>query len=167
LFKRGLRQGYRRIAYSTSIDLNLRQQQIPTLRKLKPPNCRLRKFGLLLLEVYFKRIYNATLLFHKSIAFQLYMQNDIPDYLLRSIFAQAAIFCSKLTRHTNNTLRYFLCIHFSKILGHGRVPRVRKSSPTPTSPLSLGYKLFGFCNFAISRRARSNGPSFTHLLPIN
>lgn len=48
--------------------------------------------GLLLLEVYFKRIYNATLLFHKSIAFQLYMQNDIPDYLLRAIFAQAAIF---------------------------------------------------------------------------
>lgn len=48
--------------------------------------------GLLLLEVYFKRVYNATLLFHKNIAFQLYLQNDIPDYLLRAIFAQAALF---------------------------------------------------------------------------
>ncbi|KAI9744383.1 MAG: hypothetical protein M1818_001912 [Claussenomyces sp. TS43310] len=52
--------------------------------------------GLLLLEVYFKRIYNATLLFHKSIAFQLYMQDGIPDYLLRAIFAHAAIFMEQV-----------------------------------------------------------------------
>ncbi|OCK82499.1 hypothetical protein K432DRAFT_433461 [Lepidopterella palustris CBS 459.81] len=52
--------------------------------------------GLLLLEVYFKRIYNATLLFHKSIAFQLYMQNGIPGYLLRAIFAHAAIFLKQV-----------------------------------------------------------------------
>jgi hypothetical protein len=50
------------------------------------------EIGLLLLEVYFKRIYNATLLFHKSIAFQMYMQDGIPGYLLRAIFAHAAIF---------------------------------------------------------------------------
>jgi hypothetical protein len=52
--------------------------------------------GLLLLEVYFKRIYNATLLFHKTIAFQLYMQNGIPDYLLRAIFAHAAVFLKEV-----------------------------------------------------------------------
>ena len=52
--------------------------------------------GLLLLEVYFKRIYNATLLFHKTIAFQLYMQGRIPDFLLRAIFAQAAIFLKQV-----------------------------------------------------------------------
>jgi hypothetical protein len=52
--------------------------------------------GLSLLEIYFKRVYNATLLFHKSIAVQLYMQNDIPDYLLRAIFAQAAIFLKQV-----------------------------------------------------------------------
>jgi hypothetical protein len=52
--------------------------------------------GLLLLEVYFKRIYNATLLFHKPIAFQLYMQNGIPDYLLRAIFAHAAVFLKEV-----------------------------------------------------------------------
>ncbi|KAH6866264.1 hypothetical protein B0T10DRAFT_611926 [Thelonectria olida] len=52
--------------------------------------------GLLLLEVYFKRVYNASLLFHKSIAFQLYRQNAIPDYLLRAIFAQAAVFMQQV-----------------------------------------------------------------------
>jgi hypothetical protein len=52
--------------------------------------------GLLLLEVYFKRIYNATLLFHRNIAFQVYMQNGIPDYLLRAIFAHAAIFLKEV-----------------------------------------------------------------------
>lgn len=52
--------------------------------------------GLLLLEIYFKRIYNSTLLFHKSLAFQLYMQHEIPDYLLRAIFAHAAIFLKQV-----------------------------------------------------------------------
>lgn len=52
--------------------------------------------GLLLLEVYFKRVYNASLLFHKPIAFQLYRQNAIPSYLLRAIFAQAAVFLQQV-----------------------------------------------------------------------
>jgi hypothetical protein len=52
--------------------------------------------GLLLLEVYFKRIYNASMLFHKGIAFQLYMQDGIPGYLLRAIFAQAAVFLKEV-----------------------------------------------------------------------
>jgi len=50
------------------------------------------EIGLLLLEIYFKRVYNATLLFHKAIFFDLYRQNGIPDYLLRAIFAHAAVF---------------------------------------------------------------------------
>jgi len=50
------------------------------------------EMGLLLLEVYFKRVYNATLLFHKTISFQLYMQNELPPFLIRAIFALAAIF---------------------------------------------------------------------------
>ncbi|KAF2500912.1 hypothetical protein BU16DRAFT_185557 [Lophium mytilinum] len=54
------------------------------------------EFGLLLWEVYFKRIYNSTLLFHKSIAFQLYMEDRIPGYLLRAIFAHAAIFLQQV-----------------------------------------------------------------------
>lgn len=54
------------------------------------------EIGLLLLEVYFKRVYHASLLFHKSIAFQLYRQNGIPDYLLRAIFAQAAVFLQQV-----------------------------------------------------------------------
>lgn len=52
--------------------------------------------GLLLLKVYFKRIYNASMLFHKGIAFQLYMQNRISGYLLRAIFAQAAVFLKEV-----------------------------------------------------------------------
>ena len=52
--------------------------------------------GLLLLEIYFKRLYNATLLFHRNIAFQLYMEDKIPQYLLRAIFAHAAVFLEQL-----------------------------------------------------------------------
>jgi hypothetical protein len=52
--------------------------------------------GLLLLEVYFKRIYNATLLFHKPVAFQLYLQHSIPSHLLRAIFAHAAVFLKEV-----------------------------------------------------------------------
>ncbi|KAI9719362.1 MAG: hypothetical protein M1828_006263 [Chrysothrix sp. TS-e1954] len=50
------------------------------------------EIGLLLLEVYFKRVYDANLLFHKTMAFKLYTQQGIPDYLLRAIFAHAANF---------------------------------------------------------------------------
>jgi hypothetical protein len=50
------------------------------------------EIGLLLLEVYFKRVYNSTLLLHRAIAFQLYVLNGILDYLLRAIFAHTAIF---------------------------------------------------------------------------
>ena len=46
----------------------------------------------MLLEVYFKRVYNATLLFHKAILFDNYRRNNILDYLLRAIFVYAAIF---------------------------------------------------------------------------
>ncbi|KAH8201682.1 hypothetical protein TruAng_004120 [Truncatella angustata] len=52
--------------------------------------------GLLLLEIYFKRVYNATLLFHKTVAFQLYRQDGIPGYLLRAIFAHAATFLEQV-----------------------------------------------------------------------
>ncbi|KAF2685877.1 hypothetical protein K458DRAFT_442200 [Lentithecium fluviatile CBS 122367] len=63
--------------------------------------------GLLLLEVYFKRIYNATLLFHKTIAFQLYMQNRIPDYLVRAIFAHAAIFLKEVDSPYQKHIKIF------------------------------------------------------------
>jgi hypothetical protein len=63
--------------------------------------------GLLLLEVYFKRIYHATLLFHKSIAFQLYLQNDIPGYLLRAIFAHAAVFLQKVDSSDKPQIKIF------------------------------------------------------------
>lgn len=50
------------------------------------------ELGLLLLEVYFKRIYNSTLMFDKESILQLYLQGNLPSYLCRAIFAQAAIF---------------------------------------------------------------------------
>lgn len=52
--------------------------------------------GLLLLEVYFKRVYNATLLFHKTVTFVKYRSNSLPGYLLRAIFAHAATFLEEV-----------------------------------------------------------------------
>ncbi|KAI9697732.1 MAG: hypothetical protein M1820_007719 [Bogoriella megaspora] len=63
--------------------------------------------GLLLLEVYFKRIYNASLLFHKSIAFHLYTESKIPGYLLRAIFAQAAIFLEQVDSPHERYIKIF------------------------------------------------------------
>ena len=48
--------------------------------------------GLLLHEVFYKRVYNANLLFHKTVSFQVYMLKKTPDYLQRAISALAAIF---------------------------------------------------------------------------
>ncbi|KAH7002600.1 hypothetical protein EDB80DRAFT_80444 [Ilyonectria destructans] len=48
--------------------------------------------GLLLLEIYFSRVYNAHLLFHKPLLFQEYIEDKLPDYLLKAIFALASLF---------------------------------------------------------------------------
>ncbi|KAI5868236.1 hypothetical protein GGS23DRAFT_544613 [Durotheca rogersii] len=63
--------------------------------------------GLLLMEVYFKRVYNATLLFHKAIAFRLYRQNSLPGYLLRAIFAHAAVFLEQVDSPYKQYIKIF------------------------------------------------------------
>lgn len=47
--------------------------------------------GLALLEIYFSRIYNATLIFSKPIFVQQYIEGEVPGYLLRAIFATASL----------------------------------------------------------------------------
>ncbi|KAF2442520.1 hypothetical protein P171DRAFT_474863 [Karstenula rhodostoma CBS 690.94] len=54
------------------------------------------EIGLLLQEVYFKRIYHAHLMFHKTVGFQVYMLNKMPDYLQRAKFAHAALFLQEI-----------------------------------------------------------------------
>ncbi|KAJ9630355.1 hypothetical protein H2204_008420 [Knufia peltigerae] len=48
--------------------------------------------GLGLLEIYFSRVYNASLLFWKPLLFQQYVEGKIPAFLLRAIFALSALF---------------------------------------------------------------------------
>lgn len=50
-----------------------------------------RALGLSLLEIYFERIYNAPLLFHKESLVTMYLQGQLPDYLLRALFALASM----------------------------------------------------------------------------
>jgi hypothetical protein len=47
--------------------------------------------GLSLLEIYFDRIYNASLLFCKPLLFQEYLEGTVPDYLLKGIFSLASL----------------------------------------------------------------------------
>lgn len=63
------------------------------------------ELGLLLLEVYFKRIYNSTLLFNKDALLQLYLQGALPGYLCRAIFAQAAIFMKPVASQYGSRLK--------------------------------------------------------------
>ncbi|KAL3455576.1 hypothetical protein BJX64DRAFT_281986 [Aspergillus heterothallicus] len=48
--------------------------------------------GLSLLELYFTRIYNAHLLFHKPVLFQQYLEQELPGALLRALLALATLF---------------------------------------------------------------------------
>lgn len=53
-----------------------------------------RSIGLALLEIYFSRIYNSELMFFKLRLFQEYLENKVPSYLLRAIFALASLYVS-------------------------------------------------------------------------
>ena len=58
-----------------------------------------RVIGLSLLEVYFTRIYNASLLFYKPFLFQNYLNGKLPDILLKAIFALSTLYapsCSSI-----------------------------------------------------------------------
>lgn len=61
-------------------------QQRPTFAL--PP----RAVGLSLLEIYFARVYNAHLLFLKSFLFQEYIEDRLPAYLLKAVFALASLY---------------------------------------------------------------------------
>ncbi|KAF5594951.1 fungal transcriptional regulatory [Fusarium pseudocircinatum] len=54
-----------------------------------------RAIGLALLDIYFERLYNATLLFNRSQLFESYLDGSLPPYLLRSIFALSSLFLRK------------------------------------------------------------------------
>ncbi|KAF1975360.1 hypothetical protein BU23DRAFT_597899 [Bimuria novae-zelandiae CBS 107.79] len=54
------------------------------------------EIGLLLQEVFYKRVYNSTLLTHRTVSFQVYMLKKMPEYVQRSIFAIAAIFLQEV-----------------------------------------------------------------------
>lgn len=58
----------------------------PGLQDLPP-----RAIGLGLLDIYFERLYNADLIFHRSHVFQNYLDGTIPSFLLRAIFALASL----------------------------------------------------------------------------
>ena len=77
---------------------DLKEDSTPTLVETDTATADLpsTEVGLLLLEVYFTRIYNATLLFHRTTGFQLYIQNELPSYFLRAAFAQAAVFLKEV-----------------------------------------------------------------------
>jgi len=75
---------------------DLKENYTPTSEEAAAANLPSTEVGLLLLEVYFKRIYNATLLAHKTTGFQLYIQNELPGYFLRAAFAQAAVFLKEV-----------------------------------------------------------------------
>ncbi|KAF2814558.1 uncharacterized protein BDZ99DRAFT_515346 [Mytilinidion resinicola] len=89
------------------ISIDAEGHRIPNSEDTKAAELPSTEFGTLLWEVYFNRVYNATLLFHKSIAFQLYMDDRIPDYLLRAIFAHAAIFLQQVDSPYKQYIKIF------------------------------------------------------------
>lgn len=56
-----------------------------------------RALGLSLLDIYFTRIYNASVLFFKPILFQQYLDGEIPEVLLKALFALATLYVTTST----------------------------------------------------------------------
>ena len=67
-----------------------------------------RAIGLSLLEVYFTRIYNASLLFYKPLLFQNYLDGKLPDVLLKTIFALSTLYVPPLTCISESRLKLYL-----------------------------------------------------------
>ncbi|UDD61989.1 hypothetical protein AFCA_009321 [Aspergillus flavus] len=60
-----------------------------------------RALGLSLLDIYFTRIYNASVLFCKPILFQQYLDGRIPEVLLKALFALATLFLTRVNEDNN------------------------------------------------------------------
>jgi hypothetical protein len=52
--------------------------------------------GLALLEIYFSRIYNAPLLFNKSLLFDQYLNGQVHGALLKALFALATLYATMM-----------------------------------------------------------------------
>lgn len=50
--------------------------------------------GLSLLEIYFARVYNASLMFYKPVLFQQYLEGRLHGALLKAIFALATLYAT-------------------------------------------------------------------------
>ncbi|KAF7596914.1 hypothetical protein BBP40_011959 [Aspergillus hancockii] len=61
-----------------------------------------RALGLSLLEIYYTRIYNASLLFYKPLLFQQYLDGKLPGFLLKALFALATLFLSSPCEDQND-----------------------------------------------------------------
>ncbi|OAQ99375.1 hypothetical protein LLEC1_04292 [Akanthomyces lecanii] len=82
-----------------------------TLDSSQPPPLPPTSLGLALLEIYFARMYNAAILFHKPLLFQQYIEGKVHRALLRTLFALATLFihpenCENgATTHSNEELK--------------------------------------------------------------
>lgn len=61
----------------------------PVLRQVPFPS---KEIALLLIEIYFSRLYNASLLFHKQTLLSDLDSRSIPDFIFLSIFALASMY---------------------------------------------------------------------------
>ncbi|PQK16727.1 hypothetical protein BB8028_0006g10460 [Beauveria bassiana] len=59
--------------------------------------------GLALLEIYFARIYNASVMFHKPFLFQQYIEGKVHVALLRAMFAMATLFLHPRNKENTST----------------------------------------------------------------
>jgi hypothetical protein len=71
--------------------------------------------GFMLLEVYFERIYNANILFDKAAFFSSYMEDELPEYLLRAVLSLATLYAAfpmtpASTFTTPNALEVFYAV---------------------------------------------------------
>lgn len=74
--------------------------------------------AMFLIEIYFARLYNAHLLFHKETFVADFVANRVPDFVALGIFASASMydFCSSLI--DPQSLTWIFLAFFAKLRGN-------------------------------------------------
>jgi hypothetical protein len=81
----------------------------PLQTALKRTNMPSAEVAMFLIEIFFARLYNAHLLYHKETLVADFAANRVPDFIALAIFASASMYVSFLTFPLMSKLRANLC----------------------------------------------------------
>jgi hypothetical protein len=93
------------------------QVSSPLHTALKRTNMPSSEVAMFLIEIYFARLYNAHLLFHKESFLADFAAHKVPDFVALGIFASASMYVSSSSRFYAQSLTTICLVFFAKLRG--------------------------------------------------